>query len=60
MPGMNTLSVEVPFPRHKFSARFAGTPGQHRITEIRKYLVGIFQADSPSAQAHVQRSAYTL
>ena len=45
MPGMNTLSVEVPFPRHKFSARFAGTPGQHCITEIRKHLVGIIQTD---------------
>ena len=46
MPGMNTLSVEGPFPRHKFSARFAETPGQHRITEIHKYLVGIFKANS--------------
>ena len=45
MPGMNTLSVEVPFPRHKFSARFAGTPGQHCITEIRKHLVGIIQTN---------------
>ena len=45
MPGMNTLSVEVPLPRHEFSARFAGTPGQHRITKICKHLVGIIQTD---------------
>ena len=46
MPGMYTLSVEVPLPRHEFSARFAGTPCQHRITKIRKHLVGIIQTDS--------------
>ena len=44
--GVDALPVEVPLPRHEFSARFAGTPGQHCITEIRKYLVGIFQANS--------------
>ena len=46
MPGVNTLSVEVPFPRHKPSALFAELPSQHRVTKIRKYLVGIFKANS--------------
>ena len=46
MPGMNTLPVKVPFPRHKPSALFAELPSQHRVTKIRKYLVGIFQANS--------------
>ena len=44
--GVDALPVEVPLPRHEFSARFAGTPGQHRVTKIRKYLVGIFKANS--------------
>ena len=38
MPSVNALPVEVPFPRYKFSARFAGTPGQHRIAKICKNL----------------------
>ena len=40
---MDALSVEVPLPRHKPRALFAELPSQHRITEIRKYLVGVFQ-----------------
>ena len=45
MPSVNALPVEVPFPRHEPSALFAELPSQHCITEIRKYLVGIFQTD---------------
>ncbi len=46
MPSVNALPVEVPFPRHEPSALFAELPSQHRVTKIRKYLVGIFQTDS--------------
>ena len=60
MPSVDALPVKVPFPRHEPSALFAELPSQHRITKIRKYLVGIFQTRQPSAQARVQRSAYTL
>ena len=45
MPGMNTLSVEVPLPRHEPSALFPKLSSQHCITEIRKHLVGIIQTD---------------
>ena len=46
MPSVNALPVEVPFPRHEPSALFAELPSQHRVTKIRKYLVGIFKANS--------------
>ena len=45
MPSVNTLSVEVPFPCHEPSALFAELPSQHRVTKIRKHLVGIIQTD---------------
>lgn len=43
MPGVNALPVEVPFPRYELSACFAVTPGENRITKIRKHLIGIVQ-----------------
>ena len=43
MPSVDALPVKVPFPRHEPSALFAELPSQHRVTKIRKYLVGIFQ-----------------
>ena len=46
MPSMDALPVKVPFPRHEPSALFAELPSQHRVTKIRKHLVGIFQANS--------------
>ena len=46
MTGVNALPVKVPFPRHEPSALFAELPSQHRVTKIRKYLVGIFKANS--------------
>ena len=46
MPSVNALPVKVPFPRHEPSALFAELPSQHRVTKIRKYLVGIFKANS--------------
>ena len=42
---MDALSVEVPLPRHEFSALFPKLSSQHRVTKIRKYLVGIIQTD---------------
>ena len=46
MPSVDALPVKVPFPRHEPSALFAELPSQHRVTKIRKYLVGIFKANS--------------
>ena len=46
MTSVNALPVKVPLPRHKPSALFAELPSQHRVTKIRKYLVGIIQTDS--------------
>ena len=43
---MDALPVEVPLPRHEPSALFAELPSQHRVTKIRKHLVGIIQTDS--------------
>ena len=40
MPSVDALPVKVPFPRHEPSALFAELPSQHRVTKIRKYLVG--------------------
>ena len=46
MPSVDALPVKVPFPRHEPSTLFAELPSQHRVTEIRKHLVGIIQTDS--------------
>ena len=43
MTGVNALPVKIPLPRYKFSARFAGTPGQHRITKICEDFVVLIQ-----------------
>ena len=43
MTGVNTLPVEVPLPRHKPSALFPKLSSQHRVTEIRKDFVAVFQ-----------------
>ena len=41
MPNVNALPVEVPLPRHEFSALFPKLSSQHRITKICKHLEGI-------------------
>ena len=44
MSGINSASAIVPFPRRKINDLPAGTPNEHHVAKIRKYLAAIIRA----------------